>query len=163
MAEDFTVKQAYELGFNEASEAAERGEPFSMGMVWDNQNFNKAYDEGVNAAQRAYVIQRYPDAYAMHLSETDLWQVWGGSGDQFLEPLGEGDVEYEAWEAAAAHVGLEELEAQCEEQDCSKRATQEGIHASSDCRVQVCDEHADAIAHDGHWVRGHEGKPLPKS
>lgn len=46
----------------------------------------------------------------------------------------------------------------CKEQDCAARATHHGVHASSDCLVQVCKKHNDEITTEGHWVPGFEGR-----
>lgn len=45
----------------------------------------------------------YPYATAIFLPDTALWQVWGGRGEAYREPLAEAELPDKVWEAAAAH------------------------------------------------------------
>ena len=100
LAKPFTEKDAYEMGLKDGRSAAARGEVLSSGMSWlHDQDFNEAYDAGVNAAQKAFVREHYPDAYPLFL-DFGSWQIWGGVGDEFPAPLAEGETEYEAWQDA---------------------------------------------------------------
>jgi hypothetical protein len=106
VAETFTEKDAYEMGLKDGRSAALRGEVLASGMSWlHDQDFNEAYDLGVNAAQKAFVLEHFPGAYAIKLLDSGRWQVWGCIGSRNVLPLAEGDDEYEAWQEAAASIG----------------------------------------------------------
>lgn len=58
---------------------------------------------------KAATLAVYPGAYALHLPTIDLWQIWGGMGDEFPEPLAEGGpTEQDAWEVAALHAEIDQ-------------------------------------------------------
>lgn len=102
-----TEADAYALGLKDGARAAEKGEALGSGLSWlHDQDFNEAYDKGVNAAQKAFVLARYPNAYSMLSSDTGLWQVWQDLGVWFpFPPLAEAAYEYEAWQDAAVSIG----------------------------------------------------------
>lgn len=100
----FTEKQAYDLGLKDGREAAERGEPLSMGMTWDEDGsavLNASYDRGVYDAQKALTLAYYSDASAQQ--NFGRWDINLSSMAGVVENK---DSEAEAWEEAAAKVGL---------------------------------------------------------
>lgn len=100
----FSVEDARELGRKEGREAAERGESLSMGITWDDCALNEAYDEGVNEAQKAFVLEKYPKARCVRARPFGelAWTVSDGEGVVLGTST---DAEYAAWEEAAAKVG----------------------------------------------------------
>lgn len=101
-----TEQDAYDLGLKEGREAAECGEPLSIGMTWDTPALNEAYDQGVNAAQKAIVLERYPKARCVQARPFGVlaWTVSDGEG----VVLGtSAEAEYEAWQEAAAKIGAD--------------------------------------------------------
>jgi hypothetical protein len=51
----------------------------------------------------------HPDAYAVHLDPTGLWQVWGGTGDGFPEPLAEAETSDDARSIARLHAEIDKV------------------------------------------------------
>jgi hypothetical protein len=101
----FTADDAYAAGYIDGHEASQRGEHLSMGMTWgDNQDFNEAYDHGVNVAQKAFVLKAYPEARAFdhEVEGQTFWAVDATPARRLADLM---ECEYEAWEQAAARVG----------------------------------------------------------
>lgn len=98
MPKQFTVQDAYDLGLADGHEAVKLGQVLSSGMTWPlDQDFNEAYDKGVNDAQAAAVLAVYPEAYACKVYES-LWRVYPQAGE---ESIASGNAEYEAWQNAS--------------------------------------------------------------
>lgn len=100
----YTVEEAYELGKQQALEAAQAGDYLDQAMTWDEPELmdrNLAYDKGVLEVQQAFVLERFPTAklecgdrgFFVSVSEHDVLTE---------DPL---DSEQEAWEEAAAAAG----------------------------------------------------------